>query len=181
MTLETLGIIVMATLLAISPINAAESGLAVPAKTPEWFLVDEIIRDDAPEYRSEIYFANKASVVKSSETVTVAISMIATTGWPDRTLAENIRDLRSNMVIDCSTRAYQLHEQLVYDGDERPIASLAPGDLQKDFLPSAPDRGFGAIVGFACEADSEIGRRQSPAHMQPLTWFIAYISADWSK
>ncbi|MEO0441464.1 MAG: surface-adhesin E family protein [Pseudomonadota bacterium] len=178
---KALLIMVTATLFAISSPGSAESDSLASAKTADWYLVDEVITDKPPEYQSEIYFADKASVARNGAEAIVAISRIVMTGWPNRTLQENIRDQRANMVIDCGTKTYRLQDRFVYDGSEQPVALLEPDDQQESLLPSATDRGFGAIARFGCEADSKIGKRQSPADMQPLTWLIAYMSADWSK
>ncbi len=181
MTPKALLTLVTATLFAISSPGSAESDSPDSAKTADWYFVDEIIRDEPPEYRSEIYFADKASVARNGAEASVSISRIVMTGWPNRTLQENIRDQRANMLIDCKARAYSLQNRSIYDGGEQPVALQEPDDQQENLLPSTSDRGFGAIARFACEAEPRIGKRQSPSHMQPLTWLIAYMSADWSK
>lgn len=181
MTSKNILTIATAALLAIPANSSAKSESLPPAERANWYLVDEIIRDEPEDFRSEIYFANKASIARGEEEVTIAISRIAMTEGQNRSWEENIRDMRSNMWIDCQTRNYRLLDQSTYDGTERLIVSKNSEELQKNPEPSVTDDGFGAIVRFVCEAGDKIGEQQSPADVQPLTWLRAYLQADWSK
>ncbi|SIN89094.1 hypothetical protein SAMN02745824_2187 [Parasphingorhabdus marina DSM 22363] len=181
MTGNVLSVMVTAALIAPPAHGAASSDPVPSAERADWYLVDEIIEDESPDYRSEIYFADKASVERDKKAVTLAVSRIVMTGREDRSLRENIRDLRSDMIIDCSTGSYRMRNRSTYDGAEQPAAPYEQDSPQERVVPSTSETGYGAIVRFACDADATIGQRQSHPHMQPLTWLIAYINADWSK
>ena len=174
---------VMATAaLIVPPAHVAASSDPSPSVgRADWYLVDEIIQDEPPDYLNEIFFADKASVERDKQAVTLAVSRIVMTGREDRSLRENIRDMRSDMVIDCSTRTYDLRNLSTYDGAEQLTAQNEQDKRQESTVQSTSKIGYGAIVQFACDSDAKTGQRQSYPHMQPLTWLIAYINADWSK
>lgn len=181
MTRQALLATATAALLAFPSTSTAKSEPLHSAAQADWYFVDEIITDAPPDYRSEIYFANKASIARDGERVSLAISRIILTDWENRSQEENIRDMRSIMMIDCRTLSYSLLDRLVFDGAARPVDSGEPGEPKKDPGRPGNGRGFNALVQFACTTDGKVGERQSPADMQPLTWLITYMNADWSK
>lgn len=149
---------------------------------PDWYLVDEIIEDVPPDYRSDIFFADKASIERTDGLVSIAISHIvmAESNEGDDEIAK-IRDFRSTIWINCNRHIYAATELAEFDGNEKLIRSEAQSkETAKWILPYA-NSGYVSVFRFACEPDKEFGSQDFPGHIQPLISLKAYLNADWSK
>ncbi len=148
----------------------------------DWYLVDEIIVDEPPDYRSDIFFADKASIERIDGLVSVSISQIvmAESNKGDDDISK-IRDIRSKILVDCNRHIYAAMELSEFDGNERLVRTETwPKDSAKWVLPYA-NSGYVSIFRFACEPDKQFGSQKFPGHIQPLTSLKAYLTADWSK
>lgn len=162
-----------AMLLATETSHAEEK-----AATPNWYLVDDIIEDEAPDYRTDIFFADKASIKREDGYISISISQIIMSqgeGPSDRI----IRDLRSRIMIDCNEHMYAATEVSKFDQDNKMISSkIMPLETAEWELPFA-NSGYVSVFRFACEPDIEFGSQEFPADIQPLTSIMAYLKADW--
>lgn len=166
-------------------ITASLTACPVSAKTKSnalhnWYLVDEIIEDEAPDYRSDIFFADKASIKKVNGFTSVSISQIIMA--TDKEASENdIKDLRSHIIIDCNQHIYAVMEVAEFNKDNE-LMTLRTMSLETAewILPFA-NSGYVSIFRFACEPDKEFGTQKFPSHIQPLAAITDYLNADWSK
>ncbi len=166
-------LVLCATLLVTEPSHAEEK-----AVTPNWYLVDEIIEDKAPDYRSDIFFADKASIEREKGYTSISISQIIMSqgGEPSHSI---IRDLRSRIIIDCNEHMYAATEVSEFDQDNKLISSkIMPLETVEWNLPFA-NSGYVSVFRFACEPDIEFGSQKFPADIQPLASIMAYLKADW--
>ncbi|WP_108810363.1 hypothetical protein [Sphingorhabdus sp. Alg231-15] len=150
--------------------------------SPDWYLVDEVIVDEAPDYRSDIFFADKTSIERIDDLVSVSISQIvlaeSNKGADD---ISKIRDIRSIILVDCNRHIYGVTELSEFDGNETLIRSETQSrESTKWILPYA-NSGYVSVFRFVCEPDKQFGSQEFPGHIQPLTSLKAYLSADWSK
>lgn len=148
------------------------------AATPNWYLVDEIIEDEAPDYRSDIFFADKASIKQENGYTSVSISQIIISQGNEPS-DSNIRDLRSRIMIDCNEHIYATIEVSEFDlSDQLIISKTTPLETAEWELPFA-NSGYVNVFRFACEPDIEFGSQKFPANIQPLASVMAYLKADW--
>ena len=146
--------------------------------TPNWYLVDEIIEDKAPDYRSDIFFADKASIKQDNGYTSISISQIIMSQG-DEPSDSVIRDLRSRIMIDCNEHIYATMEVSEFDQDNKLITSKTmPLETVEWELPFA-NSGYVSVFRFACEPDIEFGSQKFPAEIQPLASVMAYLKADW--
>ncbi len=149
---------------------------------PDWYVVDEIIVDEAPDYRSDAFFADKSSIEIVDGFVSVSISQIVTAESNEGTddIAK-IRDIRSKILVDCIRHIYAVMELSEFDGNEVLIRSESQSvETAKWILPYA-NSGYVSVFRFVCEPGTSFGSQPFPGHIQPLESFKAYLSADWSK
>ncbi|GAA0470136.1 hypothetical protein GCM10009096_08800 [Parasphingorhabdus litoris] len=151
-------------------------------KLPDWYLVDEVIVDEAPDYRSDIFFADKSSVRNIDGLTSISVSQIvmAETNAGDNEISR-IRDIRSTILIDCHKHMYAAMELTEFDGNEKLIRSETQSRAFAKWILPYADSGYVSVFRFACEPDQEFGSQEFPGHIQPLTAFKAYLNADWSK
>ncbi len=169
-------------LLGLSIPAAASESTEDQKNIPDWYLVDEVIVDEPPDYRSDIFFADKSSIERIGGLVAVSISQIVTaqSNEGDDDIAK-IRDIRSRILVNCNRHIYAATELSEFDGNEKLIRSETQSrESAKWILPYA-DSGYVNIFRFACEPDKKFGSQEFPGHVQPLASFKAYLSADWSK
>lgn len=166
-------VVMIAPLLTTAP-SYAEADMA----GPDWYLVDEIIEDKAPDYRSDIFFADKASLKQENGFTSVSISQITMT-TNQETSKNKIKDLRSDIMIDCNEHVYAAMEVSEFDQDNNLVTSKTkPSQTAEWILPFA-NSGYVSVFRFACEPDVEFGSQKFPRHIQPLASVMAYLNADW--
>lgn len=145
---------------------------------PDWYLVDEIIEDRAPDYRSDIFFADKTSVMQENGYTYVSISQIIMSQG-DEPSDTKIKDLRSRIMINCNEHIYSAMEVSEYNEDNKLVTSKEiPPDTAEWILPYA-NSGYVSVFRFACETENEFGSQKFPGHIQPLVSIMAYLNADW--
>lgn len=165
-------------IMILSLLTTAPSYAKASIDGPNWYLVDEIIEDKAPDYRSDIFFADKASIRQENGFTSVAISQIIM-AEDQETSKSKIRDLRSRIMIDCNEHVYAAMEVSEFDQDNKLVTSKTmPKETAEWILPFA-NSGYVSIFRFACELDIEFGSQKFPGHIQPLTSIMAYLNADW--
>lgn len=147
----------------------------------DWYLVDEIIEDTPPDYRSDIYFADKASIVTENRQSSVAISHLILTQEPEESRKSDtrIRDVRSRLVINCDEGTYSILRSAEYDRENRIVSpKKAKSDLAEWLLP-AEGSGHASIVQFVCTPELKPGEQKFKDDILPLFWLIAWLNADW--
>lgn len=164
----------MCTMLLAPEASRAEEKPAVP----NWYLVDEIIEDKAPDYRSDVFFADKASIKQENGYTSISISQIITSQG-DGPSDSKIKDLRSRIMIDCNKHMYATMEVSEFDRDNKLITSKTVSLETVEWELPFANSGYVSIFRFACEPDIEFGSQKFPADIQPLASVIAYLKADW--
>lgn len=168
------------TSLALSAALLAPETSYAEAKVtvPDWYLVDEIIEDKAPDYRSDVFFADKASIKQENGYTFISISQIIMSQG-DEPSDSKIRDLRSRIMIDCNEHVYSAMEVSEFSEDNKLVTSnRMPPDTAPWILPYA-NSGYVSVFRFACETGNEFGSQKFPGHIQPLVSIMAYLNADW--
>lgn len=174
---QSVALSIIILLFGVSP-SSAETKTA----TPDWYLVDEIIEDKAPDYRSDVFFADKASIKPEHGYTSVSISQIIMSQVDNEGASESaIKDIRSRILIDCNQHMYAATEIAEYDRNDKVINSKTQTmENAKWILPFA-DSGYVSVFRFACEPDVKFGSQKFPSHIQPLLSVMAYVNADWSN
>ncbi len=166
---STAAISIFSALLAAGP-SYAETKAAETA----WYLVDEIIEDEAPDYRSDIFFADKASIKQEDGYTSVSISHIIMA-------RSEIKDMRSRILIDCNQHIYAAMEVAEYDQDNKLVTSKAIDLETVEWILPYANSGYVSVFRFACEPNIKFGSQKFRGDIQPLTSVMAYLNADWSK
>lgn len=173
----TTSLALMVSLLASVPIYA-ETAIA----EPDWYLVDEIIEDEAPDYRSDIFFADKVSIKPESGYTSVSISHIVMAQVEDDGAQKSeIKDLRSRILIDCNQHTYAVMSVAEYNSDNEQITSQTMSLETAEWILPFANSGYVSVFRFACEPDQKFVIQRFPGHIQPLAWVLAYLNADWSN
>ncbi|MEP2102986.1 MAG: surface-adhesin E family protein [Parasphingorhabdus sp.] len=164
--------------LTASLLVAGPSCAKTKAAAPDWYLVDEIIEDKAPDYRSDIFFADKASIKQEDGYTAVSISQIIMT-QDEETSESKVRDLRSRILIDCNEHVYAATEVAEYSKDNKLVTSQSMSLESTEWILPFANSGYVNVFRFACEPDITFGTQKFPGHIQPLTSVMAYLNADW--
>ena len=166
-------------------ILAGSSGAQSPDNSdpkPHWLFVDEIIVDQPPDYRSDLFFADRASIKQQDGHFTVSIShIVLTEAAGTQSLKNQVTDTRAQLVIDCRERVFKVANATQYDGEEQLIDPVSPAAEKYRSKPMQFNAGSVKIVSMVCDGDDEFAEQKFPSQMQPLTALLAYLNADWSK
>lgn len=152
------------------------------ASIPNWLLVDEIVVDEPPEFRSDLFFADQASITQGDTDFTISIShIILTEAVGTSSQKDQIVDMRSQMTIDCRKRVYRVTETSQYNGEEELVTAVTSDENESQWQRPESDAGLAKVIKLVCEANTGSGAGNLPSHLQPLTALLAYLNADWSK
>lgn len=152
------------------------------ATGPDWYLVDEIIEDEAPDYRSDVFFADKASLKKENGYISISISQIIMSQVEVEGVPQSrIRDMRSRIAVDCNRHVYAALDVSEYNKDNKLVTSKTSSIETAEWILPFANSGYINIFRFACEPDTMFGTQEFPGDKQPLASILAYLNADWSN
>lgn len=173
-----LTVIVGATVTMVGlPPDSSQSATA----RSDWYLVEEVIEDRLPDYRSDIYFADKASIVKSDKQSSIAISHLVLTQVSDESDSPGtrIRDTRSRLAINCDERTYSTLESAEFDQDNNQLSQQKTESKLAEWVLPIDGSGFASIVEFACAPERNLGEQKFKGDILPLIGLMAWLNADW--
>ncbi|MEO9469508.1 surface-adhesin E family protein [Parasphingorhabdus sp.] len=167
------------TTLPLAAMQASFSQLS--RAVSEWYLVAETIEDTHPDYRSDIYFADKTSIMKNGNQSSVAISHLILSQEPEEgdKSETRIRDIRSNLAINCDEQTYSIVESAEYDQDNMLVSQTKTEPALREWHLPGDGSGHANIVQFACDSELKLGEQKFKEDILPLVWLMAFLSADW--